>query len=149
MTRSCSVAAAGLALMIAAFSGTASAKSSNDYGAYGVTPYITGVPAAHSANGIAVLVSPGGTILRAKGILYVTHPSTGLYCIQVSGTVDVNTLVPIVGVDWSTSSGNSLLAYYRSSGIGCPTNQIGVLTYNFSSGATVLSDAVGFTLVAR
>ncbi len=86
-------------------------------------------------------------VTRSKGVAAFTHPSMAQYCIQPVAAIKVATLVPSVSVDWSTSSGNGLLAFYRSSGSGCPTNNISVVTYAFLGGADpVLSDAVGFTV---
>jgi hypothetical protein len=68
---------------------------------------------------IVALISPKlfpalPTVMRARGVDTVTHPSTGIYCIQPSGAWDVTRMVPVVTVEWGESSGNSLLAYYRN-----------------------------------
>jgi len=94
---------------------------------------------------LAVFVLQGSFVARSKGVAAVTNPSVGLYCIAPSGDLNVSKIIPTVTVDWSNSYGNSLTAYWRSSGVGCPEGQIAIVTYARSD--TVLTNDVAFTVV--
>jgi hypothetical protein len=94
----------------------------------------------------AAIVAAGGAVQRSKGVTAVTHPSTGLYCVDPSADYDVTKIVPNIGVDWSTSLGDALLAQYRSSGVGCPAGNIAILTMDGEDGSFDLSDSVSFTV---
>jgi hypothetical protein len=97
---------------------------------------------------IAAFVSAGGAVVRSKGIKAVTHPSTGLYCVDPKdSTFKVNKAIPSVSVDWSTSSGDALMAQWRSSAIGCSSGWFAVLTFDGEDGTFDFSDAVSFTIV--
>jgi len=97
---------------------------------------------------LGAIVAPlcGSMVLRSWGVASVTNPSVGQYCIKPSGSWDVNKVVPVLTTDWSCSSGTSLLVFYRSSGLGCSSGNISVLTYDFSSGSPTLSNNVAFTI---
>jgi len=126
-------------------SAPANAATRNDQ--YGVQPYYTAAQAPDAR--LVALVQPGA-ITRSKGVQTFSHPSTGQYCFKPTAAagLHVGAIVPAVSVDWSTSTGSSLLAFYRSSGDGCPSGNIEVVTYVFSAGADpALSDSVGFTLL--
>ena len=56
-------------------------------------------------------------------------------------------IVPTLSVDWSSSLGDALMAHYRSTGIGCPTGWIAVLTIDGEDGSFDLSNGVSFTIV--
>jgi len=96
---------------------------------------------------LSVFVNNSGQVVRSKGVAAVTRPSTGQYCIDPAATFDVAKIVPSVSVDWSTSLGSDLSAYWRSSGGGCPAGNISVVTYVPVSGTPTLSNNVGFMLV--
>lgn len=136
-------------LLLMAGLAKAVAAPSNDEAAVGrAAPQATAT--VNSTNKIVALILPGGGIVRAKGVASVSHPSIGQYCIVPKNTMVVaGNLVPSVSVDWSNSSGNELLAFYRSSGSGCPANNISILTYTSPGGTAALSDLVGFTVIAQ
>ena len=101
---------------------------------------------------IAALVTPNfrtDPLVRGKGVASVTHPSTGVFCIKPLVSVDVQTLVPVVSVEWGRSSGNANLVQYAGANINCPTDRIEIFT--FSPGAVTsrfeFSDFVAFTIV--
>jgi hypothetical protein len=77
---------------------------------------------------IAAFVQAGGSVVRSKGIDGVSHPSTGVYCIDPTvATLNVNKAIPALSIDWSSSLGDALMAQWRSTGIGCPSGQFAVL----------------------
>jgi len=88
---------------------------------------------------------------RVKNFSAVDNPSTGIYCLTPSGGVTEAGSAPSVSVEWGTSSGNNLAAYWESQDFGgndCPAGQFEVQTYTFTAGGdNTLSDNVGFTIV--
>ena len=116
-----------------------------------LTPRVTTSKAAGSGSArLTALVSPFATgfLVRGKGVAFVTHPATGEWCIQAKAGLNVNTIVPSVSVDFSTSAfGNDHFVQYRSGGNGCPAGSIDVLTFELTGGTLVQADTVAFTLV--
>lgn len=96
---------------------------------------------------LSVHVDKTGFVFRSKGVRAVTHPSVGQFCITPSGSYDVRTVLPSISIDWSTSLGNDLRAYYKSTGSGCQTGDISIVTYNNVSGRVALSNSVGFIAI--
>lgn len=92
----------------------------------------------------------GRDLIRRKGVLSVTNPSTGQYCIKPSSaTLDVTKIVPAASVDWSRSSGPVYQSVqYRSSGFDCPSGTIAILTFAFNPTTKQMeaSNNVAFTL---
>ncbi|MEJ8574302.1 hypothetical protein [Microbaculum marinum] len=91
------------------------------------------------------------SIVRAKNINTVTHPSTGIYCVKIPKTLDgkninAQRLIPNVTVEWGTSFGLDLLAYYYANADSCPKSKrfVEVRTYQFPDGVPELSDNVSF-----
>ena len=146
----CVAAAAFLTLSAAGLTTSAMAGGggSNDAGgADKVSARAVGGAEAPNSR-IAAFVSQGGSVVRSKGINGVSHPSTGLYCIDPkSATFNVNKAVPVLSIDWSSSLGDALMAQWRSTGIGCPAGQFAVLTFDGEDGTFDLSDSVSFTFV--
>ena len=98
---------------------------------------------------IAVYYTPFGGIVRSKGVLGVTNPATGIYCITPSVAVDLTGVYPQVSVEWNLSSGFSLQAYWKNtpSVSDCPAGDLEVTTYDFNAGGpAVLSGVVAFNL---
>ncbi|MBD2772938.1 hypothetical protein [Iningainema tapete] len=97
----------------------------------------------------------GGSVVRSKGVASITSPATGLFCIQPNAGINVNSIVPIVSVDWSKSLGNDNLVQYRSSGSGCPSGNIAVLTFRYDRNNPspnpfnrfVQADGIAFTII--
>ena len=134
------------ALVAVALAGSAIAAGSNDNPGTGAPRAIGGASAPNAR--IAAFVQAGGAVVRSKGIVSVTHPSTGLYCLDPkSDTLDVNKIVPSLSVDWSTSLGDALMAQWRSAGVGCSAGWIAALTFDGEDGTFDLSDGVSFTIV--
>jgi len=143
------VAAVAALLGVGALAGSAVAggESSNDPMSGGATALAVGGAQAPNAR-IAAFVQSGGTVVRSKGISGVSHPSTGVYCIDpAASTFNVNKAIPTLSIDWSTSLGDALMAHWRSAGIGCPPGQMAVLTFDGEDGSFDLSDAVSFTFI--
>ncbi len=148
MQRKIAAIGLGLTLGIGSLAGSAFAGggSSNDGGS-GVTVQAIGGAAAPNAR-IAAFVQAGGAVVRSKGIAAVTHPSTGVYCIDpAAAAFAVNTAVPTLSVDWSTSLGDALMAHWRSAGVGCPAGWFSVLTFDGEDGTFDLSNGVSFTFI--
>jgi hypothetical protein len=106
---------------------------------------------ASSTARLAALVDQGGGVIRSKGVSSVSNPSLGLYCIRPrsdSGIV-VNQIIPSVTVDYSNSSVVESMAQYRSSGVGCSSGTIAVVTFADINldGRYGASDSVAFTIV--
>ena len=142
------VAAGTLTVASIAGSAVAGGHASNDARAdkSSTARAIGGAQAPNSR--IAAFVNQGGAVNRSKGINAVSHPSTGLYCLDPkNATFDTTRVVPSVSVDWSTSLGDALMAQWRSSGIGCPAGWLSVLTFDGEDGSFDLSNQVSFTLV--
>jgi len=92
-------------------------------------------------------VNAGGSFVasRTRNFSAVTSPSTGLYCLKPEAGISPNTSPLIVSAEWSTSLGDDLFVYWRSSGIGCPAGQYAVLTYQLGGDPTPnLSSSVAF-----
>lgn len=72
---------------------------------------------------------------EADGFSTFSNPSTGVYCLGLDPTlgVDISNVIAQVTVEWGSSSGSDLLAYwYRGAG-SCPADNIEVKTYDFAS----------------
>lgn len=126
----------------------AGAGETNDVAAPARAAALGGVKAPNAR--LAVVVLPDGSVLRSKGVASVGHPSPGVYCIkpQAGTKINVNNIVPSVSVEWSNSSGDALMAQWRSSGGGCPTpGRINIVTFNGEDGSFDADDTVAFTVV--
>jgi len=99
------------------------------------------------------MVEPGGAFQtgRVKNFSAVSNPSTGIYCLTPSGGVTEAGTAPSVSVEWGTSSGNNLSAYWESATGGpydCAAGQFEVETFTFTAGGNnTSSNNVGFTIV--
>ena len=131
---------------VSTLAGVAIANGSNDPGTTGAQRAVGGAGAPNAR--IAAFVQAGGSVVRSKGITGVSHPSAGVYCVDPKDPAfAVNKIVPTLSVDWSTSLGDALMAQWRSAGIGCPSGQIAVLTFDGEDGSFDLSDSVSFTII--
>jgi collagen triple helix repeat protein len=89
-----------------------------------------GIPGTARAYG---LVADDGTLTRSKNVTAVTHPANGVYCIALTGidasqtgliaTPDFNDDDTLFGGDAAQT-----IVEWRSSGGGCPTGQLTVVT---------------------
>lgn len=141
------ILAGGLAAMNMANAGIRSTAQAKPNDKPAKTPRAIG--GAVGSERLLAFVNPDGSVERSKAVLSVTRPSTGQFCIKPSvTTIDVNKIVPVVTVDWSNSSGNNNTAQYRSSGSGCPSGTIAILTFAFNTTTLEmeLSNSVAFTL---
>jgi len=84
---------------------------------------------------------------RTKNFTSVTHPSTGVWCLQPASTVSLANVTPQVTVEWGCSSGFDLLAFPVTDPLPftpCTGTQLQVRTYQLPSGVATLSDNVCF-----
>ena len=96
---------------------------------------------------LCAFIGQGGTVFRSKNVALVTNPSTGVYCITPNAAVlNVAAIVPSVTVEWGTSSGSDLLAFWRNGVFSCPFGTIEVRTYDLASN---LSPRVSFSIVVN
>jgi hypothetical protein len=144
------VAVAVLGAVAAGYGGAAAAGagSSNDGGVAArraAAPDTANVTKAR----LAAFVLADGSVVYSKGVKSVTSPAVGHFCIKPKGKtdIDVTRAVPSVTVDWSNSSGNALMAHWRSSSFGCPAGRIEVQTVNGSDGTFDVDGGVAFTIV--
>jgi hypothetical protein len=90
---------------------------------------------------------------RSKGVLAFTNPSTGIYCIQpTSATLNLAKIYPLVSIEWSTSFGESLQAFWvdTSAFSDCPAGNLEVQTWDISTGtAPVITSNVSFDVVVN
>lgn len=101
---------------------------------------------------LAYFYSRGFGAPRSKGVASFSNPATGIYCITPSAsvTLDFTKIQPLLSIEWGSSLGSSLLAYWRdpATAFDCPGGSLEVQTYDFNSGgAAVPSTQVSFNLV--
>src|SRR3954468_19003536 len=94
---------------------------------------------------LAALISGVGKPLRSKGVMSVTHPNTGTFCVQPSFAVQLDQVVPSLTPDFSLSPDQFVFANYASNSGSCP-NSITVLTFTISSGRLTSADEA-FTII--
>jgi len=85
---------------------------------------------------------------RKKNVSAFSNPSTGIYCITPSIAINTAKDYPVVSIEWGTSLGYALLAYWYGSAADCPTGALEVQTYDFNAGGyPVVSANVSFDLL--
>jgi len=86
---------------------------------------------------------------RSKNVSDFQHPAVGIYCILPSIAVDVSQDTPQTGIEWATSLGFGLWAYWVdvNSFTECPSGYLEVKTYDLESGNAVASDNIAFNMV--
>ena len=87
---------------------------------------------------------------RSKNVSDFQHPSTEIYCMKPSITVDFSQDEPQVSIEWGYSSGFALQAYWIDVSVytDCPSGYLEVTTYDFNAGGyPVLSDNVAFNMI--
>lgn len=137
-----------LALLAATFavSGLAFADSNNNGTSTAAGARALGGVYAPYARVVAI--ARGNTVYASKGVVSVTHPATGLYCVRPATTfANFNAAVATVTVEWGNSNGTQLLAFWNRTGPNCPAGRFEVRTYNIASGTAVMSDSVAFLMV--
>ena len=127
---------AGVLLVGALFAGAALATG----------PVVAQAPSAR----LAVLIdggdgpAPNFVILRQKGVLSVTNPQLGVFCIKPSNTkVNVLKIVPNVSTEFGLSNANDDTAQWNSTPLECPSGTIEVLTFHVNNAH---ENNVGFTV---
>jgi hypothetical protein len=108
-------------------------------------------PTAFGTNAkLALDYSPFIGVIRAKGVVFVSNPFTGVYCITPGVSLNRSKIYPLVSIEWGESSGNALLAFWRDTRLGtdCGSGQLEVQTFDFNAGGyPVASQNVAFDLV--
>jgi hypothetical protein len=110
------------------------------------SPFATPAASGFRSNAEFAAHVGDGVLLRGINVKKVTNPSTGIYCVEPSVTLDAYAIYPQVTVDWDRSSGSALLAFVKSQRDDCPKSAVEVTTYDFNSGTIELSNGVGFYL---
>jgi hypothetical protein len=94
---------------------------------------------------LAAVISNSGQPIRSKGVASVTHPKTGVFCVQPSFAVQLNQVVPSLTPDFSLSPDQFVFANYASNSSSC-SNSITVLTFTISFGRLTSADEA-FTII--
>jgi S-layer homology domain len=95
----------------------------------------TAATATTAGNGTIAQGYYSGPSFEADGFSTFSNPSTGVYCLGLDPTlgVDISNVIAQVTVEWGSSSGSDLLAYWWRGAGSCPTDNIEVRTYDFAS----------------
>lgn len=133
----------------ALFGGMALAGAGGDKGdgtAEGVPAIVAEAPNAR----VAVYVVGGETagqftVVRQKGIVAVTNPSTGIFCLKAVSGVSSRKVVPIVSTEFSGTAHYDGFAQWSAVRDPCPSGTIKVTT--FDAGDSALFNQVAFTVV--
>lgn len=101
---------------------------------------------------LAYYYSRGIAPARSKNVASFSNPSTGVYCIKPSASTVLNLskIYPMVSIEWGTSDGFALLAYWRdvASTSDCASGELEVQTYDFNAGGyPVASGNVSFSFI--
>ena len=98
---------------------------------------------------VAYFYSRGFLAARSKNVSAFSNPSTGIYCITPSVSLNLAKIYPMVSIEWGSSSGSALLAYWRdtNSSTNCPAGALEVQTFDFNSGTVEASGNVAFDLI--
>jgi hypothetical protein len=98
---------------------------------------------------VAYFYSRGFDAARYKNVSAFSNPSTGIYCITPSVSLNLAKIYPMVSIEWGASTGSALLAYWRdtNSSTNCPAGALEVQTYDFNSGTIEASGNVAFDLI--
>ena len=94
---------------------------------------------------LAALVAFDGSVVRSKGVASVTHPQTGVFCVQPSFSVNVDTVIPALTPEWIHSPNASVSVQYQSAPLVCP-GAIAVFTLTDNGLGWVFADEA-FTIV--
>lgn len=112
-------------------------------------PEVRAVQASAPGARLAATVDAGGTLLRKRGVLSVTNPADGVYCLNPKPNLglDLARVVPVATVEWGRSSGDGSLVQAYDNAADCPAGAIEVVTFSFVDGAFVQASSVAFHLV--
>jgi hypothetical protein len=121
-------------------------SSEQSYSAFGANSSKSGF----STNARVALYFGGGETQRSVGVKSVSHPSTGVFCITPSTSLDFTHIFPLVTVDFTRSHGEGLLVFFRQFVSGqteCSSKEIEIVTVAFGTKTFAPSDDVAFILV--
>jgi hypothetical protein len=134
------LAAAALSIASSAFAGPVpnnGAAAAAKQAAEGAQPFTTG-----SVARMAILYSPLSGTIRSKGVLTVTSPDVGIYCVTPMTAIRQTKFYQSVSPEWGWSSGNSLVAMARDNADGftsCPNaGDFEVRTFDLTGNASGL-----------
>ena len=135
------LAAAALSIASAAFAGPMpnnGAAAAAKQAAEGAQPFTNAAGGAK----MAILYSPFNGTIRAKNVLTVSSPSTGIYCVSPLVVINQQAHYQSVSPEWGWSSGNSLVAMARDNADGftsCPNaGDFEVRTFDLTGNASGL-----------
>jgi hypothetical protein len=100
---------------------------------------------------LAVSIFGGDTtgqfqVLRTKGVVSVTNPATGFFCITPSSTtMKLNRIVPLVSLDGQGTPNSDTTALWSSLNVVCPNSAIEVQSFLISTRSS--RNRVGFNVV--
>lgn len=138
----------GVALSAAVFGGVAMA---NGGGKGEAAPSDTETVAAQAPGArMAVYVQGGAaagtfTVVRQQGVVSVSNPANGVYCIKPVAGVSPAKIVPMVSTEYSNTAGFDSLAQWSVEKAGCPSGTFRISTFDVSVGG--LFNQVAFTVV--
>ncbi len=97
---------------------------------------------------IAGLVDAGGAPVRTKNVQSIQRIATGTYCIRPSVSINVNTIVTIVSVDYYYSNFDEAVVQSASRS-GCGTGRFGIYTLGDPDhdGNYTFTNGVGFSFI--
>ena len=115
---------------------------------------VAALKAAGSAKAYAFVVVDGASKVqlvgtRSKGVVSVTRPATGVYCLKLRPGIVVAHSAPVVGVEWDNSMGSNISAFLSAGRVGCPAGTgLAVRTVAFVAAEDAKpSNGVSFTVV--
>lgn len=99
---------------------------------------------------LALYVQGGATagtfnVVRQQGVVSVTNPSDGLYCIRPVAGVAPAKVVPSVSTEYANTAGYDGLAQWAVTRGPCPTGTIRVMTFHVNGSGPL--NQVAFTVV--
>lgn len=95
---------------------------------------------------VAYYYTGGSSDDRSKNVNDFENPSTGVFCILPSISLDLSSVFPIVSLEWGHSTGLSFVAFWQNTAYfsDCPANYAEVKTYDTSSGTPQLTNDAAF-----
>jgi hypothetical protein len=95
-------------------------------------------------------VTPAGVLSRSKNVDSVSHPTTGIYCIELAGGIDPSSAVLVAIPDLafsSTSIGADVfpVVQWDTSGALCPAERLAVWTFTYDGDSIDDDDGGGNT----
>jgi S-layer homology domain len=96
---------------------------------------VSATTATTAGNGAVAHGYYSGPSFEADGFSTFSNPSTGVYCLGLDPTlgVDISNVIAQVTVEWGSSLGSDLSAFWWRGAGSCPVDNIEVRTYDFES----------------